>query len=152
MCGFNRGQPAAGGSAARVADNLPAFELPGGAPVPVSNPPQDNFNAANTAMKLTPEEQALYQRHLTNAWGPGGVDNPDGSRSTLYQVGFTHGDGRTYNVPTVYDGKIISPDSAISRAISGGIQRFPSYQSPFEAENRYQRMHGYMERDVGMRR
>jgi len=39
--------------------------------------PQDNFTAATREMELTPQEQALYQRHLSNLYGPGGVDNPD---------------------------------------------------------------------------
>ena len=45
-----------------------------------------NYRAADKALKLTPEEQALYRRHLENLWGSGGVDNPDGSRSSLYQA------------------------------------------------------------------
>lgn len=53
----------------------------------------------------------------------------------------------SYNVPSVYDGKINSPDNAIARAMQMGLGQFPSYQSPFEAENRYHRMHNYMEAD-----
>ena len=63
--------------------------------------------AAHQAMNLSPQEQALYQRHLDNLKGPGGVDNPDGSRSTLYQTSVDI-DGKTYNLPTVYDGKILT--------------------------------------------
>lgn len=127
--------------------DLPPFRLPGMNALSGVYP-LDNFNAAVNALRLTPEEQALYRLHLANLYGAGGVDNPDGSRSTLYQVGFTGEDGRTYNVPSVYDGQIVSPDNAIARAYAAGIGRFPSYQSPFEAENRYQRMHKYMERDT----
>jgi len=43
--------------------------------------PQTNFDAANKSLNMTPQEQALYQRHLTNFYGTGGVDNSDGSRS-----------------------------------------------------------------------
>lgn len=109
--------------------------------------PDANLKRANAAMNLTPQEQALYMMHLRNLYPSGGVPNPDGGTSTLYQVGFDHG-GRTYNVPSVYDGKINAPDDAITRAIQMGLGQFPSYRSPFEAENRYQRMHNFMERDL----
>jgi hypothetical protein len=65
---------------------------------------QSNADAAHYALNLSPQEQALYNRHLTNLNGPGGVDNPDGSRSTLYQAIQEHG-GRFYSVPTVWDGR-----------------------------------------------
>jgi hypothetical protein len=110
--------------------------------------PLGNYNAANRALFMSPQEQSLYQRHLTNLWGNGGVDNPDGSRSTLYQVGFTGPDNRQYNVPSVYDGQILSPDAAIARAQQSGLQQFPSYATPEQAEARYQAMHGYMDRDT----
>jgi hypothetical protein len=35
-----------------------------------------NLEAADKTLNLTPQERALYQRHLTNLSGPGGVDNP----------------------------------------------------------------------------
>ena len=109
--------------------------------------PEDNLRRAQAAMNLTPQETALYRTHLQNLYPSGGVPNPDGGTSTLFQVGFDH-NGRTYNVPSVYDGRINHPDDAIARAMQMGLHLFPSYQSPFEAENRYQRMHNYMERDL----
>ena len=109
--------------------------------------PDANLQRAKAEMKLTPQEEALYRFHLANLYPSGGVPNPEGGTSTLFQVGFDHG-GRTYNVPSVYDGRINSPDAAIQRAMQMGLHNFPSYQSPFEAENRYQRMHNYMERDL----
>jgi hypothetical protein len=57
-----------------------------------------NLEAADKTLNLTPQERALYQRHLTNLNGPGGVDNPNGSRSTLFQMSFEQ-DGKTYNIP-----------------------------------------------------
>ena len=108
---------------------------------------QTYFNAAHKALNLTPEEQALYQTHLTNLYGPGGVDHPDGSRSSLYQLSFGQ-DGKFYNVPTVYGGQILSPDDAIARARQQGLSNFPSYGSEDEAESRYQAMHDYMGRDT----
>ena len=112
-----------------------------------------HFDQANTELRLNPQEQSLYLRHLTNLNGPGGVDNPPtkdnpvGSRSTLYQTNVDI-DGKNYNLPTVYDGKIISVDDAVDRAKAQGLDRFPNYASPQTAEDRYQQMHGYMDKDV----
>lgn len=131
-----------------MGDQLPPYLRPPGMNALAGAYPTDTLEQAIKTMKLTPQEEAMYRLHLSNLYGPGGVDNPDGSRSTLYQVGFTADDGRTYNVPSVYNGQILSPDNAIARAYSSGLGQFPSYSSPFEAENRYQRMHGYMERDT----
>lgn len=102
---------------------------------------------ADAAMKLTPQEKALYQRHLTNLTGPGGVDNPDGSRSTLFQATVDH-DGKTYAIPTVWDGKILPVDQAVERVRAEGWDKFPAYKNPEEAEARYQKMHGFMEQDT----
>jgi len=113
----------------------------------VMQPPASNFDAANNDLNLTPQEQALYKRHLTNLTGPGGVDNPDGSRSTLFQMSVGLGD-KFYNIPTVWDGKILEPEAAIARARKEGIDKFPSYGSEEEAEARYQKMHDYMEKDT----
>ena len=107
----------------------------------------DNLDAANAAMNLTPQEQALYQRHLTNLYGTGGVTNANGSRSTLFQSSVEH-DGKTYNIPTVWDGKILSIDDAVKRAQSEGWDKFPAYKSEGEAEARYQKMHDFMEQDT----
>lgn len=111
-------------------------------------PRQDNFNAAMADMKLNPQEQNLYQMHLENLHGPGGVTNPDGSRSTLFQTTIEM-DGKTYVLPTVWGGKIVSPDNAVQFARQYGLEKFPTYGSVDEAEARYQQMHQYMERDMG---
>jgi hypothetical protein len=125
-------------------------------PLPMPRPPNApsaHMNAAAQTMHLTPVEQALYQRHLDNLWGPGGVDNPptagnpQGSRSTLYQTNVEI-DGKNYNLPTVYDGKILSVDEAIARAKAQGLDNFPSYATPQAAEDRYQQMHGFMDQDA----
>lgn len=88
----------------------------------------------------------MYQHHLDNL-ARGGVANADGTTSTLYQLSFEDG-GRTYNVPTIYGNARLSPDDAIMRARQIGLDKFPSYGSDFAAENRYHRMHNYMEGDV----
>lgn len=106
-----------------------------------------NLEAAKAELKLTPQEEGLYRRHLTNLTGPGGVDNPDGSRSTLFQMSVER-DGKTYNLPTVWDGKILKPEEALKRAEREGFDKFPSYGSEAEAEARYDKMHAHMEQDT----
>lgn len=110
--------------------------------------PQNNRLKALQDLAMTPQEDALYQRHLQNLYGPSGVDNPDGSRSTLFQINEELG-GRNYNLPTVYEGSILSRDDAINRAIQQGLGNFPSYDTPEKADARYiDEMHPYMEDDV----
>ena len=111
-------------------------------------PQQSNLPQAEAEMNMTPQEQALYMRHLFNLYSPmGGVDNSDGSRSTIYQAGVNI-DGKEYNIPTVYGGKILPVDQAVERARAQGMHNFPSYSTPEEAEARYQQMHKFMERDM----
>ena len=133
----------------------PAAAAPTVAPtdgkMPTDMPSMANFNAAHAALKLTPEEQALYQRHLDNL-SAGGVKNADGSTSTLYQTSFEQ-NGKTYNIPTVWkmaDGKpvIVPPQQAIKLANMEGLDKFPSYPSNEAAEARYDAMHQFMERDI----
>lgn len=104
---------------------------------------------AKRRMFLSPQEANLYEHHLKNLWGPTGVDNADGSRSTLYQMSSTGPDGQTYNVPTVWNGQILQPDAAWNQAQSVGLSQFPSYSTPDAAEQRYQTMHDFMENDRG---
>lgn len=118
---------------------------------PTDMPDMANYNAAHAELDMTPEEQALYMRHLSNVNGPGGVDRPDGGRSTLYQMSTQIGD-RIYNIPTVWDGKIVRPEQALKLAFMEGIDKFPSYPTIDEAEARYAAMHAYMDRDIAARR
>jgi hypothetical protein len=110
---------------------------------------QDNMRAATNTLGLTPQEQALYQRHLDNLSGFGGVMNDDGSRSTLYQGVVQGPGGRFYNVPTVWDGQILPFPEALKRVSAVGWDKFPSYATPEEADARYDAMHHYMDRDTG---
>ena len=144
-------------------DNDP-FSGSGGL-VPVDHDPfqnSGNYVAANTALNLNPQEQALYQRHLSNLYGSGGVNNPDGSRSSLYQSVQEH-DGKYYNVPTVWNGKRetqpytnpttgetmdVPNDTAIQNVEKAGWNTFPSYQTPEAADQRYDQMHEFMNRDT----
>lgn len=122
---------------------------------------QTNFNAATSEMNLNPQEQNLYQIHLNNLWGPGGVDNADGSRSTLYQSVQEH-NGSYYNIPTVWDGKRetepwtrddgkvfdVPNATALANVDKAGWDTFPSYPTADAADARYDQMHGYMEKDT----
>jgi hypothetical protein len=139
--------------------------LQNNAPVPQAYPmmpQQTNLPQANAAMNLSPQEQALYMRHITNLYGPGGVDNPDGSRSTLYQSVEPH-DGKSYNIPTVWDGQIqtqryqrpsdgkqfdIANPEALKNVAQAGWNTFPSYASGDEADARYMQMHDFMDKDT----
>lgn len=99
-------------------------------------------------LKLTPQELHLYQHHIDNLNNNKFVRNKDGSISTLYQTDVEI-DGRTYNVPTVWDGKILPPHEAIQRAFSEkGKDYWPSYPSQQEAETRYGQMHDALAPDV----
>lgn len=96
---------------------------------------------------LNKRETALYQRHLDNLWGSGGVTGEMGNRSTLMATTVGFG-GRTYLIPTVWDGKILSEDEAVLRAKRMGLRNFPQYKSVKEAQARYSRMHDYMDIDT----
>jgi len=103
---------------------------------------------ATQQLRLTPQEQALYQRHLENLYGSGKVVHPDGGISTLYQMSVEGPGKRHYNIPSVYDGHILHPTQAIQRAEQAGWHQFPSYPSGEEADARYQAMHGYFDQDM----
>jgi hypothetical protein len=107
----------------------------------------DNFDQANKDLGLTPQEQALYKYHLANLKGESGIDNPDGSRSSIKNI-TVESDGRHYILPTVAGGKFLTEDEAWARAKSH-LSEFPSYGSEKEASDRYDAMHKYMEQDTG---
>lgn len=130
-----------------------------GAPIGAGSPQQpgqlvSSLPAADASLQLTTQEKALYRRHLANLTGSGGVDNhgsdpraPEGSRSTLFVYTFGIGD-KTYVIPSVSNGKILTPDEALARAKKEGIDKFPSYASEAEAKARYSAMHSFMEKDT----
>lgn len=122
----------------------------------------DHFDEANEALGLNEQEADLYKRHLSNLHGAGGVDNPDGSRSSLYQAVQEH-NGAYYNIPTVWNGKRevekwtrpsdgktfdVPNATALKNVEKEGWERFPSYKTSDEADDRYDKMHGFMERDT----
>lgn len=121
-----------------------------------------NLSDAKNALNLNPQEEALYNRHFANLTGSGGVNNPDGSRSTLFQAVQEH-EGRFYNIPTVWGGRTETEDwtrpadgkrmqvpnkTALANVEKEGWDKFPSYATPEEADARYEKMHSYMEKDT----
>jgi hypothetical protein len=102
---------------------------------------------AEDELKLNPAERALYRRHLTNLHGKGGVDNEDGTRSTLYQTTVQLGN-KTYLIPTVWDGKVLPVREAVDRVRQVGWDKFPAYATLAEAEKRYDQLHTYMQLDT----
>jgi len=123
--------------------SLPGGRQPASGSAPAFRP---GLDAADRELKLSPQEKNLYQGHLKNLTSAGGVDNPDGSRSTVLATS-VESEGRTYMIPTVYDGKIVSGDEAWKRA-KGHLDDFPSYASQAEAKARYDKMHTFMEQDT----
>lgn len=110
---------------------------------------------------MTDTEQNLYQMHLQNLYGDGKVMHDNGDISTLYQ-GVQEHNGQFYNIPTVWSGQIqtekyTKPDGttmdvpnaqALQNVEKTGWAAFPSYPSPQEADDRYDAMHKYMDKDT----
>lgn len=122
----------------------------------------DNYNAATKDLNLNEQEQYLYQTHLANLWGKGGMDNADGSRSTLYASVEPRGSGYSV-IPTIWDGKReteqwtrpsdgknfdVPNSTALANVDKIGWDKFPSYSDPDTAEKRYLSMHDYMGSDT----
>lgn len=126
-----------------------------------THPVFQHMDAATKDLGLTEQEQNLYSMHLNNLYGDGGVNNSDGSRSTLYQTVEPH-EGSYYSIPTVWDGKRetqpytredgqtfdVANPTAIANVDKIGWDKFPSGPDPDELDHRYQQMHGYMEDDT----
>jgi hypothetical protein len=98
-------------------------------------------------LKLSQQERSLYSRHLENMTGAGGVNNPNGSRSTVSAI-YANLNGKAYVLPTVYDGKKLSENDAIAKAKKVGLDKFPSYANEKEADARYRKMYSFMEKDA----
>lgn len=108
-----------------------------------------NFAVASKELNLTPQEQNLYEHHANNLGTSNQVLQPDGSVSTVLQAVVTGPDGRFYNIPTVWGGTAYDPGTAMLYATQAGLDRYPSYSTPEEADKRYEKMHVYMDKDVG---
>jgi hypothetical protein len=113
----------------------------------VVGPRANHMADADAAMRLTPEEKYLYNTHLSNLNGPGKVVHPMGDISSLYQMSFER-DGKIYNIPTIWGGKALPPGDAVKAAEATGLEKFPAYDTPEEAEGRYGQMHDYLAKDT----
>lgn len=112
--------------------------------------PSNGFDAATRNLNLTPGEQYLYQHHLSNLYGSGKVTQPNGDVSTVLQAVVNGPNGQFYNIPTVWGGQQLQPNEAAKRAAAVGWDKWPSYSTPDEADDRYiNQMHPYMDADVG---
>ena len=102
-------------------------------------------------MGLTEQERRLVAHHAQNVRniGSGGVRNPDGSISTVRQAVVTGPIGRFYSIPTVWNGKILDEREAVKMATRFGWDKWPSYATPEEADQRYFLMHNFLADDVG---
>lgn len=136
---FNRGLP---GNSTRYRQGDEAREISN--EVPRNN---DFMSLADKSMKLSPQEKALFERHKKNLSGPGGVDNEDGSRSTLY-ASTVNIDKQAYVIPRVWDGKVVPVREAVQRAEQEGLDKFPAYESDEMAEERYGQLHKFIEDDT----
>jgi len=106
------------------------------------------FSEALSSMKLTPQEQYLYWHHMNNLYGSGKYIQPDGSVSTLKQAVVEGPGGKSYNIPTIWNGKELSVEEATAEAAKVGWNRWPSYSDPNAADLRYETLHPYLERDL----
>ena len=104
--------------------------------------------AAVKALDLTPQEQNLYKYHLTNLAGSGKIIRPSGQISTVEQAVVEGPGGKFYSIPTVWDGKQLPPAEARKRAGAIGWSNWPTYSSARAADQRYQDIHPYIERDT----
>jgi exonuclease VII small subunit len=96
---------------------------------------------------LTPQEQNLYDHHYWNLHGTGKVVYPSGDVSTAYTSTERGPGGRYYNIPTVWDGQVLSREESKAR-VGKDWGQWPSYQNPDQAKLRYDVMHGQMESDT----
>ena len=95
---------------------------------------------------FTPQEKFLYEHHLQNLAMPE-AQNEDGTHSSLLATTMSFGD-KTYILPSIYNGKRFDKPEDIEReARNVGLENFPSYASPEEADARYEQLHARMEQD-----
>jgi hypothetical protein len=71
-----------------------------------------------------------------------GLDNPDGTRSSLRQATVQVGD-KVYSIPTVRNGQILEGPDAIKAAEAVAWGKFPSYANHDEGEARYGQMYDF---------
>lgn len=105
-----------------------------------------SLDKANAALKLTPQEQYLYMHHLNNINTRQGTNNPKGDYSTIRSIS-AEINGKTYNLPTIWHGKELTPPEAVKQAEAAGLHNWPAYATEEEATKRYDAMHQFMAMD-----
>lgn len=114
-----------------------------------STAPKDRekyLDLADKNLRLNKRETRLYERHLDNLYGSGGVDDGLGGRATLLSDIVSEG-GRYYIVPRIWDGEVLKKDEALKLARKESLRRFPAYSSKAKAEARLRDIHEYMDMD-----
>jgi len=98
-------------------------------------------------MPLSDKEQALIDYHRSILANKKHMIK-DGQLTTIWITGVTNpADGRIYNVPGYFDGKIQTDAAAQARAKEVGWDRFPSYENGEQANNAAREMHKIIEKD-----
>ncbi len=98
-------------------------------------------------MPLNDKEQGLIDYHRSVLANKQHMIK-DGALTTIWITGVTNpADGRIYNVPGYFDGKIQTDAAAQARAKELGWDRFPSYDSGDQANNAAREMHKIIEQD-----
>lgn len=109
---------------------------------------KESLTTVGKNLGLTPQELNLYSHHLNNLYGEGKVIQENGDISTLLQRNVQGPNGQFYNIPSVWDGKILSPKEAMDKAAEIGWDKWPSYPTDQAAEDRYKQMHEFIDQDA----
>lgn len=105
-----------------------------------------NFKAASKELKLNSRERRLYQRHLKNLFG---TEDREGTKTSLLPTVVKFG-RQYYLVPTVWNGKRLSPEAAELEAKKIGLRNFPKYKTEAQAEARYKSLATHIDRDLDL--
>ena len=98
-------------------------------------------------MEISDKEQNLIKYHREVLANKDHMIE-DGALTSIYIVGVTNpANGRIYNVPGYFDGKIQSDKNAADRANSIGWDKFPSYESGEQADRAAEKLHKIIEQD-----
>jgi len=98
-------------------------------------------------MELSNKEQNLIKYHREVLANKEHMIE-DGLLTSIYIVGVTNpADGRIYNVPGYFDGKIQSDQDAAARARNIGWDKYPSYENGEQADRAAQKLHKIIEQD-----
>lgn len=84
----------------------------------------------------------ILLHHFQNLAENKAVTNEDGSVSTVYTMQVDI-DGRPTLIPSVWDGKILSDDEAVDRAMASGVQ-WPTADTPEELNAYDEKLHQQM--------